>query len=114
MPMQYATLVSDMGSNLSGGQRQRIALSRSILNQHKIVVLDEATSALDSLNELKISNYFFNTGCTCIVIAHRLSTIKDSDIIFVMDDGRIVESGNHEDLLQMKGKYYSLYSEKSD
>lgn len=112
MPMQYSTLISDMGSNLSGGQRQRIALARSILNKHKVVILDEATSSLDSLNELKIADYFTNIGCTCIIIAHRLSTIIDSDMILVLEDGKIVESGNHQELLDKKGKYYSLYSTK--
>lgn len=112
MPMQYSTLISDMGSNLSGGQRQRIALARSILNKHKVVILDEATSSLDSLNELKIADYFTNIGCTCIIIAHRLSIIIDSDMILVLEDGKIVESGNHQELLDKKGKYYSLYSTK--
>lgn len=112
MPMQYSTLISDMGSNLSGGQRQRIALARSILNKHKVVILDEATSSLDSLNELKIADYFSNVGCTSVIIAHRLSTIIDSDMILVMEDGRIIEMGNHQELFDKKGKYYSLYSTK--
>lgn len=112
MPMQYSTLISDMGSNLSGGQRQRIALARSILNKHKVVILDEATSSLDSLNELKIADYFSNVGCTSVIIAHRLSTIIDSDMILVMEDGRIIEVGNHQELFDKKGKYYSLYSTK--
>lgn len=110
MPMQYSTLISDMGSNLSGGQRQRIALARSILNKHKVVILDEATSSLDSLNELKIADYFTDIGCTSVIIAHRLSTIMESDLILVMDNGKIVEAGNHQELIDKKGKYYSLYS----
>ncbi|PFJ06661.1 ABC transporter [Bacillus cereus] len=109
MPMKYDTLISDMGSNLSGGQRQRIALAKSILNKHSVVILDEATSSLDSLNELKISNYFKDIGCTCIIIAHRLSTIMNCDSIFVLDKGEIIEEGTHEELIKLNGKYSELY-----
>lgn len=110
MPMKYYTIISNMGMNLSGGQRQRIALARAILNNPRIVVLDEATSSLDSINESNVSNYFKAIGCTRIVIAHRLSTIIDSDIIFVMNNGEIVESGIHEELIKKKGFYSNLYS----
>jgi ABC-type bacteriocin/lantibiotic exporter with double-glycine peptidase domain len=110
LPMKYNTLVSDMGMNFSGGQRQRIALAKSIINKHKVVVLDEATSSLDSLNEIKIANYFKEIGSTSIVIAHRLSTIRDSDVIFVMESGKIIEKGTHEELINIEGKYYELYS----
>ena len=114
MPMGYLTLVSDMGLNLSGGQRQRIALARAILSNPKVIILDEATSALDSINEIKVSNYFRDIGCTRIVIAHRLSTIIDSDVIYVMDKGRIVESGNHKELIRLNGLYASLYRAKEE
>ncbi|MBW9145203.1 peptidase domain-containing ABC transporter [Clostridium sp. CM028] len=114
MPMGYLTLVSDMGLNLSGGQRQRIALARAILSNPKVIILDEATSALDSINEIKVSNYFRDIGCTRIVIAHRLSTIIDSDVIYVMDKGRIVESGNHKELIRLNGSYASLYRAKEE
>lgn len=110
LPMKYNTLVSDMGMNFSGGQRQRIALAKSILNNQKVVVLDEATSSLDSLNEVKIANYFKEIGSTSIVIAHRLSTIMNSDVIFVLESGKIIERGTHEELINFKGRYYELYS----
>ncbi|ANC22992.1 MULTISPECIES: peptidase domain-containing ABC transporter [Bacillus cereus group] len=113
MPMHYNTLVSDMGLNFSGGQRQRIALAKALLNEPKIIVLDEATSSLDSINEEKIANHFKSVGCTCVVIAHRLSTIVDSDIIYVLDDGEIVEQGTHTELMDLKGEYFKLYT-KSD
>lgn len=114
MPMGYHTLVSDMGLNLSGGQRQRIALARAILNNPKIIILDEATSSLDSVNEMKVSNYFKDIGCTRIVIAHRLSTIIDSDVIYVMDKGEIIEQGTHKELMMLNGAYAQLYKAKEE
>ena len=114
MPMGYYTLVSDMGLNLSGGQRQRIALARAILNNPQIIILDEATSSLDSVNEKKVSNYFKDIGCTRIVIAHRLSTIIDSDVIYVMDKGKIIESGTHKELMILNGSYANLYRAREE
>ncbi|WP_061860236.1 peptidase domain-containing ABC transporter [Priestia megaterium] len=116
MPMNYQTLVSSMGMNLSGGQRQRIALARALINNSKAIILDEATSALDSANEAKIANFFKSVGCTCIIIAHRLSTVIDADVIYVVDKGKIVEFGNHQELISLEGKYYNLYknSEKNN
>jgi len=113
MPMKYHTMVSEMGLNLSGGQRQRIALARAIVNDPRIIILDEATSSLDSINEKKVSEYFRNKNCTCIVIAHRLSTIIDADMIYVMDNGEIVDCGTHYELMSRRGMYYSLYSAAS-
>lgn len=110
MPMKYETIISEMGINLSGGQRQRIALAKAIINNPKVILLDEATSSLDMVNESKISQYFNSIGCTRIIIAHRLSTIKDADLIIVLDDGKIVESGTHNDLINKKEKYYELYN----
>lgn len=109
MPMKYQTLVSDMGMNLSGGQRQRIVLARALLNKPELMILDEATSALDYVNEKKVSSYFEQAGCTRIIIAHRLSTIIDSDCIIVLNKGKIVESGTHEQLIEKGGLYANLY-----
>lgn len=110
MPMKYETIISEMGMNLSGGQKQRIALARAILNNPKVILLDEATSSLDMINENKISEYFNSIGCTRIIIAHRLSTIKNSDMIIVLDNGKIVERGTHNTLIKKKGKYFELYN----
>lgn len=110
MPMGYHTLISDMGMNISGGQRQRIILARSIVSKPKIILFDEATSSLDSINEGNISKYLENLGCTRIIIAHRLSTIADSDIIYVLQNGEIVEEGKHEELMRENGIYSKLYN----
>ena len=110
MPMGYNTLVSEMGMNLSGGQRQRIILARALVKKPKIILLDEATSYLDNVNEKEIMQKFKEQNITIIVIAHRLSTIIDSNQIFVMDKGEIVEQGSHTELLNMKnGLYKKLY-----
>ena len=96
---------------LSGGEKQRVAIARLFLKDPIIVLLDEASSALDKETEEEIQNNIFELqkGRTSISIAHRLSTIMDSDIIFVMDSGKIVEKGNHNELLKLRGKYYTLY-----
>lgn len=114
MPMGYYTVISEMGMNLSGGQRQRIALARALLNDPKIIILDEATSSLDVINEAKISEYLSELGCTRIIIAHRLSTIIDSDVIYVMDQGQIVEKGTHAELINIHGLYHKLYSSQAN
>jgi len=110
MPMQYYTEISEMGLNLSGGQRQRIALARAIIGNPKILLLDEATSSLDNINERNVSEKIREMGTTQIIIAHRLSTIIDADMIIVVEDGRIVEKGTHDELIRKKGKYCDLYS----
>jgi len=114
MPMGYETVVSEMGMNLSGGQRQRIALARAIVHDPKVIILDEATSSLDAINESKVSSYFKQAGCTRIVIAHRLSTIIDSDVIYVLDKGEIVEQGTHQELMELQGTYFRLYRTQSE
>lgn len=114
MPMGFNTMVSEMGLNLSGGQRQRIALAKALIHKPKIIVMDEATSALDSANEKNITDYISKIGCTQIIIAHRLSTIIDADKIFVLSDGKIVEEGRHEELMEKKGEYYELYMKSEE
>ncbi|WP_306252807.1 ABC transporter ATP-binding protein [Parvularcula sp. IMCC14364] len=106
----YETRVGDAGNNLSGGQRQRIALARAFLKDAPILLLDEATSALDAESERKVQDALarLSAGRTTIVIAHRLSTIRKADMIAVMDKGRIVELGNHEQLLSNGGIYARL------
>lgn len=116
LPQGYDTLVGERGIKLSGGQRQRVALARAILKDAPIIVLDEATSALDSESERLIQEALFSLmeGRTTIVIAHRLSTIKHLDRILVLKDGKIIEDGNHVDLIKKKnGTYAKLWSHQS-
>ena len=110
----YNTAVGERGSLLSGGQRQRIAIARVLINDPKILIFDEATSALDYESERIIMDNLdaISTGRTTIMIAHRLSTVRNSDIIFVMDRGQIVESGSHDELMTKKGAYYHLYHQQ--
>jgi len=107
----YDTIIGDQGMKLSGGQRQRVAIARIILREPEILLLDEATSSLDNISEKRIieSVKRLSANMTVITIAHRLSTIQDAHVIHVLKAGRIVESGSHEKLLEMKGEYYRLY-----
>ena len=111
LPQGYETILTGAGANISQGQRQLLAIARAFVADPKILILDEATSNVDTRTEKAIQDamQLVMQNRTSIVIAHRLSTIRDADMIVVMDQGKIVESGNHEALLAQKGKYYDLY-----
>ena len=110
-PKKYQTFLKQAGAGLSHGQRQLMAIARAVLANPKILILDEATSSVDTRTEQHIQDAMVKLmkNRTSLIIAHRLSTIRDADKIVVMDEGRVVEIGNHEELLEKKGRYYTLY-----
>jgi ATP-binding cassette subfamily B multidrug efflux pump len=112
LPQGYDTPLSERGGNLSQGQRQLLAIARAILADPGILILDEATSSVDTRTEVRIQQALLRlmAGRTSFVIAHRLSTIRDADHVLVIDDGRIIERGQHHDLLARRGFYYNLYT----
>ena len=116
LPLGYDTRVGETGIALSGGQRQRIAIARAVHNKPPILIFDEATSSLDTESEKAVKENMDQLlkGRTSFVIAHRLSTIRDADLILVIEKGKIVEQGNHEELMERQGLYYYLSSQQLD
>ena len=114
LPNSYQTLIGENGVRLSGGQKQRISIARAVLKNSPIILLDEATSALDAESEEKVQNAIKNLtkNKTTLVIAHRLSTIYNADIIFVMKNGEVLDSGKHSDLIDKSDEYKSLYQKQ--
>ena len=116
MPEGFNTYVGERGTLLSGGQKQRISIARIFLKDPPVLILDEATSALDSVTEAKLQATFerLSHGRTTIIIAHRLSTVRNSKAIMVLEQGSIIERGDHEDLLAQHGRYYQLYTGQAE
>ena len=110
----YETLIGERGVSLSGGQKQRISIARAMIKDPEILILDDAVSAVDTDTEEKILAHLKERrkNKTNIIIAHRISTIQDSDLIIVIDQGRIVERGSHAELLENKGLYRSIYKKQ--
>jgi len=109
LPMGFDTIMSSDGENFSGGQRQRIAIVTALLRRPRILVLDEATSALDTTTERQVTELIARYKCTKVVVAHRLSTIRNAQRIIVLEGGRIIQSGSHDELIRVPGRYRDLY-----
>ncbi|HQJ75823.1 MAG TPA: ATP-binding cassette domain-containing protein, partial [Bacteroidota bacterium] len=113
-PDSYNTIIGERGITLSGGQKQRVSIARAIMKKPKILILDDALSAVDTYTEEEILKRLrnFMKNRTCILISHRISTIKDADLIVVLENGKIVESGSHEELIEIGGIYYEMYQKQ--
>ena len=115
LPNSYLTQIGEHGASLSGGERQRIAIARALYKNPEILIFDEATSSLDSISERYVKSTLSslaNEGKTIIIIAHRLSTVKEADRIIVLEEGKLAESGSHDDLLELNGIYHKLWNEQ--
>ena len=114
LPDGYDTVLTGNGSNLSQGQRQLLSIARAAVADPPVLILDEATSSIDTRTEALVQQGMdaLMTGRTTFVIAHRLSTVKDTDCIMVLEQGRIIERGTHDQLIAQKGRYYQLYTGK--
>ncbi len=113
LPGGYQTVIGERGLGLSGGQKQRISIARALVRKAAVLIMDDSTSALDMETEYAIQKAMERRkGHTCFIIAHRVSAVKNADEILYFEDGRIVERGNHQELLKLRGRYYDTYCEQ--
>ena len=114
LPSGYSTELGERGASLSGGQRQRLAIARTLLANPKLLVMDEATSALDYDTERRVCQNLRENlvGSSVFFVTHRLSTVRNADLIVMMHQGAIVETGTHDELIALQGRYYVLYRQQ--